>query len=309
MKFKAREKRNLLVSVLPLCAMVASTRSLLPAQRPDSVRGPEIHVYSTAHAAPLKAHVFEPVPDAGGGSRPAIVLFHGGGWHQGQPEWTYPTARSFARLGLVAVAAEYRLSGRAGITPLEAVADARAVLRWLRRNATRLRVDPTRIAAYGVSAGGHLATSTAIFRDDAGPVAGNPAPNALILVSPAVSLGSDRWAQRLLDGRARAIDVSPDEHVRGGLPPTIIFQGGADSVTPAAGARRFCDRMRRHGNRCELVIYPDLGHLLTPADDDPRDGPDPDPKARADAAARMETFLVELGFIEPAEPESRRDLR
>ena len=51
-------------------------------------------------------------------------------------------------------------------------------------------------------------------------------PDALVLVSPAVSLVKDGWVQRLLMGRGSARDISPDQHVREGLPPTLLLQGG-----------------------------------------------------------------------------------
>ena len=43
-------------------------------------------------------------------------------------------------------------------------------------------------------------------------------------------------------------------HVRPGLPPTIIFHGTGDTVTPFAGAKAFHDAMLNAGNRCELDI-------------------------------------------------------
>ena len=60
-------------------------------------------------------------------------------------------------------------------------------------------------------------------------------PDALVLVSPAVALESGGWAQRLLGERARVKEISPDEHVRGGLPPTLVLQGDVDTVTPLGG--------------------------------------------------------------------------
>ena len=66
-------------------------------------------------------------------------------------------------LGIVSIAGEYRLSDQKNITPLEAMSDVRDLIRWVRENFASLGVDPNRIAAYGVSAGGHLAVSAAVF--------------------------------------------------------------------------------------------------------------------------------------------------
>jgi acetyl esterase/lipase len=244
----------------------------------------------------LKAYVFSP-DKRGSERRPAIVLFHGGGWTMGEPSWAFSRARHFAERGMVAVAAQYRLSDQKEVTPHEAMADARAVIRWVRLHADSLDIDPKRVVAYGWSAGGHLAASAAIFGLDASGASVSSRPDALILVSPAVSLEGDGWVQRLLGGRGTARDISPDVHVRKGVPPTLILQGNVDTVTPMAGAKRFCERMRAAGNLCELHVYEGFGHLFTPAGT-PDDGmPQPDQATSEDASKRADCFLEELGFL------------
>ena len=66
---------------------------------------------------------------------------------------------------MVTVAVQYRLSDQKNVTPLDAMADARAALRWIRDAADSFHIDPKRIAAYGVSAGGHLAVMAAAVDD------------------------------------------------------------------------------------------------------------------------------------------------
>jgi acetyl esterase/lipase len=39
------------------------------------------------------------------------------------------------------------------------------------------------------------------------------------------------------------------------LPPTLVFHGTGDTVTPFAGAKAFHEAMRRAGNRCELDVH------------------------------------------------------
>lgn len=272
--------------VLALCGSLAAQ------ERPSA---PETHVFATVEGVELKAYVFRPGP-AHHKPRPAVVLFHGGGWTLGEPAWTFPRARHYAELGMVAVAAQYRLSDQKKITPLEAMADARAVIRWMRSNAAKLGIDPARIAAYGLSAGGHLAVSAAIFDDD--PSRGAAAPDALVLVSPAVDLENDKWPQRLLGERASVSSISPVAHVRAGMPPTLILQGDVDTLTPLKGARLFCDRMRAAGNRCDLHVYAGFGHLFTPAGIRDDEWPQPDPKTSADALKKSDDFLASLGYIE-----------
>ena len=91
--------------------------------------------------------------------------------------------------------------------------------------------------------------------------------------------------------------MSPDEHVRGGLPPTLILQGDVDTVTPLVGVSRFCNRMREAGNVCELELYEGYGHLFTPAGVPDSGQPKPDPKITEKAMARTDEFLKSLGFL------------
>lgn len=273
-----------------------SVESGLTAQARPVVGEPRVFVFASPGGVDLKAFVFSSNSDRSGELRSGIVLFHGGGWVQGEPEWAFARARHFAERGMVAVAAQYRLSDQKSITPIEAMADARTVIRWMRSQAKSLGIAQERIAAYGWSAGAHLAASTAIFDDAAHGASDKAGPSALVLVSPAVSLGSDQWFQRLLGRRGNARDLSPDQHVREGLPPTLILQGSTDTVTPLAGVKRYCELLRAAKNRCELHVYEGFGHLFTPAGI-PDDGqPRPDPATAADALARTDRFLTSLGF-------------
>ena len=294
-----RNELNWSVKSALLVTVVACSHAVEPgvqAQVPPLVGEPRVFVFASPGGVDLKAFVFSSNRDSAGEPRSGIVLFHGGGWAQGEPEWAFARARHFAERGMVAVAAQYRLSDQKSISPIEAMADARAVIRWMRSQAKSLGIAQERIAAYGWSAGAHLAASAATFDDAAPGNDGKARPNALVLVSPAVSLGSDSWFQRLLGQRGSARDLSPDQHVREGLPPTLILQGSTDTVTPLAEVKRYCELLRAAKNRCEMHVYEGFGHLFTPAGI-PDDGqPKPDPATAADALARADRFLTSLGF-------------
>jgi acetyl esterase/lipase len=248
--------------------------------------------YSKCGESKLKAYVFSPEIKDTKESCSAIVIFHGGGWTIGEPAWAFDLAQHYKELGIVAVAAQYRLSNQKDVTPLEAMSDAREVIKWMRINKDVLHIDPDKIVAYGWSAGAHLAASAAIFNNSLS------APNALILVSPAVSLQKDDWFNKILLNRAEIDSVSPDKNVREGMPPTIILQGRDDTVTPLAGVQNFADRMKAAGNYCELIIYDGVGHLFTPSSEPDDQWPNPDPKIKADASAKADEFLKLFGYIE-----------
>lgn len=257
-----------------------------------------IRTYKTIGTTDLKAHIFMPADHVKGKLRSAIVLLHGGGWNAGSPEWTYDDARRYAGSGLVAIAGEYRLSDQKRITPLDAMTDARDLIRWVRQNSAELAVDPHRIAVYGVSAGGHLAAAAAVFSHEEEDKT-SAVPDALILLSPAVSIVNDHWPEMLLVGRAAVEDISPAENITKPLPPILIVEGAADTETPLAGVQHFCERAQQAGGTCELHVYPGVGHILSRNLDphDQEEGPfDPDPAAMKAAHAEEDAFLVRLGY-------------
>ncbi|MCP4902066.1 MAG: alpha/beta hydrolase [bacterium] len=285
-----------MVQVNSLRFLLGLMMSIVAIAGAENGPAPVEHVYASPDGVDLKAYVYAPSEKDSRESKPAVVIFHGGGWTIGSAEWGFSLAEHFANLGLVGISAQYRLSDQRSVTPLEAIEDAQAVIRWIRSNADTLGIDPNRIAAYGWSAGAHLATCAAIFGDSKpGEVSG--APNVLLLKSPAVAVGTSEWVQELLGDRAKAKEISPDLLVRKGLPSTFIVQGRTDTVTPTPGVERFCDRMQEVGNSCELHIYEGVGHLFTPSTEPDYDWPNPDPKVRAEAAREVDRFLVRLEYV------------
>ena len=285
-----------------IATMIASALAApsLRAPAAESPIAPREYVYTTAGGTALKAYVFVPAGPKSTRPRAAVALFHGGGWAQGEPAWVFSRARLFAERGMVAVAVQYRLCDQKDVTPLDAMADARAAFRWIRARSDSFGIDPRRVAGYGVSAGAHLAVMAAALDDSLSRVGVSAAPNALVLVSPALALESDAWVQRLLLGRAAVQSISPTTNVRRGMPPTLILQGDVDTVTPLAGAKRFCERMVAAGNACETHVYKGFGHLFTPAGIPDNEWPQPDSATAADAGVRAARFLASFKFVEGA---------
>lgn len=223
--------------------------------------------------------------------RPAVLLLHGGGWSEGEPSWVYAAAAAFAEGGFESFAVQYRLSDSV-TTPLEAIADVCAALRWTRVQADSLGVDASRVAIYGVSAGGHLAASTVTI--GCPEALAEHGADALLLLSPAVDVESDAHFGRMLRGRATAAEVSPVRNARAGMPPTVLVQGADDSLTPLRGAQRFCLLLAAQRQACDLRVYDGLGHLLTRNLAEQENAFDPDPQARADALRHQVRWLQQL---------------
>ena len=255
---------------------------------------PPSYVYRAVGGRPLRA--FVTLPDEVGARRPAILLFHGGGWKIGEPAWTFERAREFVRKGLVAMSIEYRLSND-GLSPVDAVEDACAAFAWAREQADRFGIDVRRVAGYGVSAGGHLAASAAMLPSVKGrPIAARERPNALVLFSPALNMARDEYFQGLMAGHGKPASYSPAEFVRRDLPPTLVIQGEKDKVVRTDHARAFCAAAEMAGARCSIKVYASVGHLLTRNLAVQYKDFDSDPAGLADARKREDAFLVSIGF-------------
>jgi len=268
------------------------------AQNNSEIKGPIEYVYDIKDPDSLKAYLFYPATKDQIDDNPAIVIFHGGGWSIGEPSWAFGLAEKYAQKGMVAVAAQYRLSDQKNITPIDAMEDASNIIIWMRENSQDLKIQSDRIVAYGWSAGAHLAACAAVFPTTNSKKTITSIPNALVLVSPALSLEKDGWFKRLLLEKGDPEDYSPAEHLKENMPASIIVVGRDDTVTPIHESILFHENMQKYGNESFLHIYDGVGHLFTPSDK-PDDGwPDPDKKIQAQVYEEIDLFLKKLGYID-----------
>ena len=235
---------------------------------PPPIEADDRVTYKTIDGHSLDLWVFTPTASE---PRPAIVFFFGGGWRQGTPTQFIEQSKWLVSRGMVAIIADYRVSSRHETKVVDAIADARSAVRFVRANAARWNIDPRRIAAGGGSAGGHLAASTATitaFDSSDEPQDVSAEPNALVLFNPALALapipGHDAGANRQTTLRERVgadlASASPAHNLDESLPPTIVLHGRADRVVPYPTAEYFCDEAQSIGRRCRLVGYDGEGH-------------------------------------------------
>jgi acetyl esterase len=257
---------------------------------------PEAYTYQRVDGRELKAYVFEPQHAEYGKPRAAMLVFHGGAWDHGSATWTFGQARYFATLGMVGISIEYRLANGESVTPFDAVEDARAAVRWARSKADLLNLDPKRVGAYGESAGGLLAAATAITAQAPSKEELHAVPNVLVLFSPALNVENSARFLALAGTRRDIRSVELGEHVRTGLPPVIILTGALDAAIPPETMVEFCEKLKQAKNRCELQIYPGVGHMLEPPQEN---GTDKEivRRTKYDAYLKADQFLVGLGYI------------
>ena len=261
---------------------------------PQAIQPSHSVVYKTTTDAQgqkveLKLHFFEPAGHQATAKTPVILFFFGGGWQNGSPTSFFPHCAYFASRGMVAVAADYRVRTRQDTTPFECVADGKSAVRYVRANAAKFGLDPQHIAAAGSSAGGHVAASAGFIftldeqNEDA---AISSMPNALVLYNPVIDTSAEGYGNARLGERWR--EISPQHHVRAGLPPTIVFHGTADKTVPYSNAQAFEKAMRQVGNRCELVSLAGVGHgfVYNLAN-----------KTARQATRDTDLFLLSLGYL------------
>jgi len=116
------------------------------------------------------------LPNEGEGPFPLIIEIHGGGFFIGQKSGQISPMLEGLKRGYALASLGYRLSGEA-VFPA-AVNDVKAAIKFLRANATRYNLDPSRFATWGGSAGGNLSAMAATSGDVASlvdPALGNAA--------------------------------------------------------------------------------------------------------------------------------------
>lgn len=110
-------------------------------------------------AGEIPVRIYTPV--AAGGTGPALVYYHGGGWVIGDLETHDALCRTLANeAGCKVIAVDYRLAPEHPFPA--AIDDAYAAVKWVEANASEIGIDPNRIAVAGDSAGGNLAAAVSL---------------------------------------------------------------------------------------------------------------------------------------------------
>ena len=304
MKTRVIQFKTLLLTTAILSASLdlsaASKQRAKPA--PKSLPGSHAEIYKKIGDIELPIHIFEPKNHQSKDRRPAIVLFFGGGWRSGSPKQFQNHCEYLASRGMVAMTAEYRVSSRHAVKAVSCFRDAKSAIRWVRKNAERLGINPDRIAAGGGSAGGHLAGALGTileFDEEGEDTSISSVPNALVLFNPVLLLapveGYEAKDLEKLASIEQRLGVEPERlspyhHVRKGQPPTIIFHGREDKTVPYFTAELFAEEMKKKGNRCELIGYEGQSHGFF-------NYGRADNKYFVETVKKMDAFLASLGYL------------
>lgn len=288
----------------------AELLKLLPGSaKPLQMPGSLSEVYKKIDDIELSLYIYQPASHPKEELKPAIVFFFGGGWTAGTPKQFAPHCQYLASRGMVAVAADYRVKSRHGVMPEKCVADAKSAVRYLRKHAKRLGIDPNRIAAGGGSAGGHLAAAVATLTEFDEPTEDakiSSKPNALVLFNPALMLaeldGSDVLPAKFEQSVVQKMGLPPEQlspihHLSRSMPPTIIFHGKADLAVPFASTQLFHEKMLTLKNSCQLLGYKGQPHGFFNFGRKPSPPIPPHSSYFVETAREMDKFLQSIGYL------------
>ena len=148
---------------------------------------PESITYKVIDTIQLDLKVYRPTDFDASKTYNCMVFYHGGGWNGGNYKAFQRQSQYLASRGMIAISVVYRIKNVHGTTPFEAANDAKSAMRYVRKHAKELSINPHMIASGGGSAGGHLAAVCGNIKglnDANDDLSVNPVPNALVLFNP-----------------------------------------------------------------------------------------------------------------------------
>jgi acetyl esterase/lipase len=226
------------------------------------------------------------LPDEGDDPFPVIIAIHGGafmGCDKADMQ-VLPMLEGLKR-GYAVVSINYRMSGEAQFPAL--VQDAKAAVRWVRANSKRYKFDPQRIAAWGGSAGGYLATMLGVsngIRELENLALGNPdqpchvqavvawyAPTNFLkmdeyltesglLPPPGFRHNEANSPESLLLGQIitetpeKVKVANPETYIRFAGPPFLLQHGTKDPVVPVQMSIEIAAKLERAWGKNKVTL-------------------------------------------------------
>jgi acetyl esterase/lipase len=220
---------------------------------------------------------------------PLVVWVHGGGWQHGDKK----SARRDDRLPRIlrtgrylGASINYRLSNQAK-WPAQ-IQDCQEAIRWLRANGSNYGINTDKIAVWGSSAGGHLASMLGVLSNlktsETAPFEKGQKPSGRVQAvinyyGPSSFLRMDDYPSKIVhhspnspeskllgfpirQKQELADQASPLHHVTKNLPPFIHFHGTHDELVPYNQSVIFHQKLLSHGNSSSLITVKKGGHFI-----------------------------------------------
>lgn len=198
----------------------------------------------------------------------AVIIFPGGGYainaikHEGWDVAEYLSSQGFA-----AFVVKYRIPDSSTMEHPEKgpLQDAQEAIRYVRKNARSMGIDPMKIGVMGFSAGGHLAsTASTHFIDHKKPA--SVRPDFSILIYPVITMEkkiTHSGSHDNLLGKSATEELenrySNELHVSPRTPPTFLVHAKDDRVL-IENSYRYRDALIKNNVPVETLFYETGGH-------------------------------------------------
>ena len=224
-----------------------------------------------------KADIYSPLDHDRTKPLPGIIVIHGGGFNDGDKARgrELNISENLTLKGYVCMSINYKLRRTQGqVTWPQSVHDAKAAVRYLRKEAANLGVDPENIGVIGCSAGGNLAMMLASTgpADGFDAVKGEPYQDVSARVTcaidfyGAVDLINYHDMKMFAKTRAEAPELykkgSPITYLDAKDPPMLLVHGTADETVPLSQSETFLRIAKQQGAPCALEVIPDAPHTF-----------------------------------------------
>lgn len=258
--------------MLPLLAAV------LPRQAP---RVDHDLIYMKAGGAAFTMDEFRPAKPNG----MAVLFMVSGGWTSDHKDINALLAGPFNAKGITLFQVVPGSQPRYKIPEMEVMASQ--AVRYVRANAARLGVSPTKIGIVGMSSGGHLSLMTGALANLGKPDAKDPVervssrPDAIVAFAPPTDMADfgtpgrmpfneDKYKVFLPAFPAAPTDVpgltkaakelSPITYVTPAFPPTMLIHGDKDDLVPLQQSQVMDAALAKAGVEHRLVVVPNGKH-------------------------------------------------
>ena len=168
--------------------------------------------------------------------------------------------------------------------------DGKSAIRWVRRHAYKLGIDPNKLAAGGGSTGGQIAAAagtTKLLNENGEDLSISSRPDALVLLNPVIDNGPNGYGHERVKKYWK--EFSPIHNLDKLTPPTIILLGTEDKLIPIETAKEFKGNMEENGVRCDLSLYKGQSHGFF------------NKNLYYETLFEIDKFLVSIGYLDISE--------
>lgn len=288
--YSLRRERFSAVLCLPVLAFLA-TGAPASAQSCQTFSGLTYGTYVDSSGQTQNLQLELMVPAGAASPVPVVIWVHGGGWSSGSRLPVPAKVAALCSRGYAVASVDYRLS-QVARWPAQ-IQDCRGAVRWLRAHAAEYNLDPDRFAAWGDSAGGHLATmlgtaggvatSTVgnVTMDLEGSTGGNPGYSSRVQAVVDWYGAIDFLQMRFFPAGSHDGATSPESRLIGGPiqdnpekvatanpiwyatpddPPVLAMHGTSDTIYHFHQSRILIDALASQGVDARLRLIENAGH-------------------------------------------------